>query len=178
MPFADKERAYAKARSIFESKTRQKIPVEVDRIAKKLKAVVRYEPFNNDVSGMALIKDGKDIIGVNALHDTNRQRFTIAHEIGHLMLHRHLIEEGIHMDLYRDAKASKGTDLVEIEANSFASELLMPTEPLKKELQALLDSNDSDAAEATIIDDLAKKFRVSSEAMQHRVARLSIEQGS
>ena len=80
---------------------------------------------------MIYIKDGVPIIGVNSLHHPNRQRYTIAHELGHLELHRQLITSEVHVDkgfpvLMRDPKSATGTELHEIEANQFAAELLMP----------------------------------------------------
>jgi len=65
-------------------------PVPVDRIAESLGAIISFEPFEgkDDLSGI-LYRDGKNkIIGINSAHAQNRQRFSIAHEIGHLRLHR------------------------------------------------------------------------------------------
>jgi Zn-dependent peptidase ImmA (M78 family) len=106
------------------------------------------------------------IVGVNSLHAPNRQRFTLAHEIGHVVLHRHILEGAVHVDrvLLRDRNSSTGTDQLEIQANAFASELLMPTDILENALggrQVVLD-DDADVAA------LAKKFRVSESAMRFR----------
>jgi Zn-dependent peptidase ImmA (M78 family) len=60
------------------------LPVPVDKIAKCLGAEVRFSPLDDELSGMIYINEGTPIIGVNSLHHPNRQRFTIAHEIGHL----------------------------------------------------------------------------------------------
>src|ERR1700690_2516030 len=110
-------------------------PAPVEKIAKAMGAQVRFAPFDQELSGMIHIKDGIPIIGVNALHHPNRQRFTIAHELGHLALHRDMITTNIHVDkgfpalaLRRDTDSAKGTDPVEIEANQFSAALLMPGE--------------------------------------------------
>lgn len=85
---------------------------------------------------MIYISDGTPIIGINSLHHPNRQRFSIGHEIRHLALHRNLTSGKVHVDkeflvqlptLNRDAASALGTDLIEIEANRFSAELLMPT---------------------------------------------------
>ena len=99
-------------------------PVPVERIARYLGAHVQFSPFDGEISGMIYIKDGIAIIGVNALHPPNRQRFTIGHECGHLVLHRHLITQEVHVDkkfavLRRDDTSATGTERVEIEANRF-----------------------------------------------------------
>ena len=84
---------------------------------------------------MSFIKNGQPMIGVNALHalDTS-ERFTLAHELGHVILHRPrcwkpAASTSTRASLRRDNLASEGTDDREIEANNFAAELLMP-EPL------------------------------------------------
>lgn len=119
---------------------------------------------------MALVKDGVSVIGVNALHHPNRQRFTMAHELGHHVLHADRIQDSAHVDkgfsvLMRDGVTSKGTDRVEIEANAFASELLIPTARLASAVN--LSSFDLDDVEH--LQALAKRFKVSVSAMQYRL---------
>ncbi len=94
-------------------------PVPVERIAKALDAQLRYSPLDEELSGMIYVKDGTPIIGVNALHHPNRQRFTMAHAIGHLVLHRTEITKEIHVDkgfpiLMRYTVSSTGVEEMEI----------------------------------------------------------------
>jgi Zn-dependent peptidase ImmA (M78 family) len=131
---------------------------------------VRYSPFDDDLSGMIYIKDGIPIIGVNSLHHPHRQRFTIAHELGHLELHREMITSKVHVDkdfpvLMRDPKSATGTERVEIEANQFAAELLMPEALIKQALESKPFDIDDDSP----IEELAKKFRVSRQALEYRI---------
>jgi Zn-dependent peptidase ImmA (M78 family) len=143
-------------------------PIPVEKIAKLLGAVVRFSPLDAELSGMVYIKDGVPVIGVNALHHPNRQRFTIAHEIGHLVMHRALISENVHVDkqfpiLMRDSNSSTGLDIIERQANQFASELLIPSslfDPTK-----VTADIDDDAP----LDELAKKFRVSRQMLEYRI---------
>jgi Zn-dependent peptidase ImmA (M78 family) len=112
-------------------------------------------------------------IGVNALHHPNRQRFTIAHEIGHLVLHRPEITKEIHVDrefpmLMRDAVSATGSDEMEIEANCFAAEILMPESFLAKSLEGRPIDIDDDAA----VSALAKVYKVSASAMRLRLGNL------
>lgn len=66
----------------------------------------------------------------------------------------------------RDDVSSQGVDPLEVEANAFASEILMPRELLASALDASgLDMEDDAGIEA-----LAKKFRVSASAMRFRLA--------
>jgi Zn-dependent peptidase ImmA (M78 family) len=62
--------------------------VPVEQIAESYGIELRYEPAEQELSG-ALIRKGRKevVIGVNSSHHPNRQRFTIAHEIAHFLLH-------------------------------------------------------------------------------------------
>ena len=162
-----------RAREILEESQVTAPPVPVERIARKLTAHLRFSPLDDELSGMVFVKDGTAIIGINALHPPNRQRFTIAHECGHLVLHRDQVTREVHVDkafpmLMRDAVSSASVDPMEIEANLFAAELLMPEFLLAEALgEASFDIDDP-----TIVSDLAKRFRVSLSAMQFRLGNL------
>jgi Zn-dependent peptidase ImmA (M78 family) len=129
---------------------------------------------------MVYIKDSVPIIGVNSLHHLNRQRFTLAHEIAHLHLHREHITNAVHVDkrftetvLRRDHRSSKGVDEKEIEANQFAAALLMPTDKLFEALEETqLDVEDEQA-----LDDLARRFKVSKATLQYRIRNLALGSG-
>lgn len=139
--------------------------------------MLQYVPLDPELSGMVFEKGGQAVIVVNALHHPNRQRFTVAHELAHLVLHRKHIRQQVHVDkeirvragpvLRRDAVAATGTDALEIEANAFASELLMPKNWIEAELPEGWDIDDDEKITA-----LARKFKVSAAAMQFRLLDL------
>lgn len=162
-----------RARQVLQETGFKTAPIPVHKIAKVLGAVLRVSPLDEELSGMIFIKDGVPVIGVNALHHPNRQRFTIAHEVGHLLLHRDLISEQVHVDkefrgLMRDSKSATGSESIEIEANQFAAELLIPSFLFDP---AQLMSSDID--DDTPLDDLAKKFRVSKQMLVYRIKNSS-----
>jgi Zn-dependent peptidase ImmA (M78 family) len=143
-------------------------PVPVEMIAESLGARVRYSPHEGELAGMLMRGNGQIVIGVNSLHHINRQRFTIAHEIGHLLLHK----GDVHIDRSfrvhrRDAVSSMAIDPDEIEANRFAAELLMPFDMIASDLAELIDVEDEGE-----IRRLADKYQVSVQAMTHRVTNL------
>jgi Zn-dependent peptidase ImmA (M78 family) len=147
--------------------------VAVDRIAKELEAQLRFSPLDSELSGMVYVKDGTPIIGINALHHPNRQRFTLAHEVGHLVLHRPEITKQIHVDkafpmLMRNAISAAGVDEMEIEANCFAAELLMPEEFVARSLEG----QPFDIDDEGVVSALAKQYRVSTAAMRFRLGNL------
>ncbi len=148
---------------------KDKIPVDVMEIARALGAKVVLKAFDgeDDLSGMLFQDNNQIIIGVNANHHPNRRRFTVAHEIGHLVLHKHIFEGRVHVDkafevkMFRDGRSKQGKDFIEIQANRFAAELLMPTESLKRELKdKYVDVENDDEVKA-----LANKYEVSAHAM-------------
>src|SRR5208282_5212313 len=76
------------ARNLLQNSGVVRPPVQVGDLARSLNIDVRYSPGKEDVSG-ALIRDGSSVvIAVNSAQHENRQRFTIAHEIGHFLLHK------------------------------------------------------------------------------------------
>ena len=168
---ADTARAREVARKVLREYGVKAAPVPVDRIIKSKGIVLEYAPLDEDLSGMAYIKDGIGIIGLNALHHPNRQRFSAAHELAHHELHADILGHAVHVDkgfqvLLRDDVSSLGIDTREIEANAFASELLMPSELIAGVLvEQGLDIEDEAGVEA-----LARKFRVSPAAMRYRLS--------
>ena len=108
-------------------------PVDVEGLAAALGIKVSYANLHPETSGMIERTRGDNFrIVVNANHPKTRQRFTIAHELGHYMLHRHLIGEGIEDNkAYRSSYDGmyRNRDIgptQETEANKFAVGVLMP----------------------------------------------------
>jgi Zn-dependent peptidase ImmA (M78 family) len=145
-------------------------PVPVDKIAEALGATVRYSPFEGELAGMLVRANGHIIIGVNSLHHPNRQRFTIAHECGHFLLHQ---GEEIHIDRTfrinkRNEVSSLAVDADEIEANRFAAELLMPFDMMMADLR----ERDIDVENEQELKELAKRYQVSVQSLTHRITNL------
>jgi Zn-dependent peptidase ImmA (M78 family) len=115
------------------------------------------------------------VIGVNSTHSRTRQAFTIAHELGHLLLHG---DVEVHIDERRllgrrDQVSSKAVDPREIEANQFAAELLMPEDLIRSAVVSVVDRHPEITVEDAIVL-LARSFRVSELAMTHRLNNLRI----
>src|SRR4051794_6893018 len=125
--------ARRKATELLEAAGIRKAPVPIEALAELVEARIKYEPFAGGLYGMVHRNtDGSAVIGVNSNDSINRRRFTIAHEIGHLVLHK---DEALHVDErypigLRTDQSSLATDSREVEANQFAAELLMPSELL------------------------------------------------
>lgn len=161
--------ARKKAAELLEKARIQRAPVPVEALAELAGAVIRYEPFQGKLSGMLYRSTDGAVIGINSLHATPRQRFSIAHEIGHLLLH----DPELHIDehafvAFRDAASSTAVDPAEVEANQFAATLLMPESLLLEELAKLGENPDVQDA----VKRLSQAFNVSQEAMTIRLTSL------
>ncbi len=150
------------------------LPVDVEAIADWLGARVVYEPMSRDLSGL-LFRDGDTIvIGVNSIHPSNRQRFTIAHEIGHLVLHEGqpvVLDHVVRLN-YRDARSGTATDGQEIAANKFAAELLMPAALIRAEASRIRDAGKS--IDDRFLQYMAEGFEVSAEALSNRLTNMGL----
>lgn len=148
-------------------------PVAVEQIAQTLGAQIVYSNFNGEVSGLLVRKGGSIIIGVHSEQSEKRKRFTIAHEIGHLIMHEVTGDEDVHVDKtfrvdLRSPKSSTAEDVGEIEANAFAAALLMPEDMIRNDVRKLtLDFEDSGR-----IHELAERYMVSDQAMTFRLLNL------
>lgn len=147
-------------------------PVPVERLAENLGAEIVYQPFEGDVSGM-LFRDesqSRSVIGVNSAHASKRQRFTVAHEIGHLKLHE---GKPVFVDSFggRINLRDGTSDNQEVEANAFAAELLMPKAFLLSAVKEII-ARRGGTSPGDLVNELAKTFRVSKESMNYRLQNL------
>ena len=143
-----------------------KAPIDVEAIAKSLGISVNYEKLDSDVSGVMLLENGKAKVAINQSQHRNRQRFTLAHEIGHLLLHAKGDRVFVDRRFFRNAASSKGELREEIQANAFAASLLMPSALVDKYIDADDGITDIDVFR------LATRFEVSEQAMTLRLVKL------
>jgi Zn-dependent peptidase ImmA (M78 family) len=144
-------------------------PTDVVKAANYLGARIYHVGLPDDISGVLDLRS-EPIILINKDHAPHRQRFSIAHELGHLQLHH--ISGIIHVDkksYYRDPKSGEGLDEVEIAANKFAAALLMPEDFVRRELEKYEDFIDINE---DIVAELAEKVNVSATAMGFRIQNL------
>lgn len=151
-------------------------PINVGEVARKLGIeVVERSSFElgsseEEVSGLLLRTDGRTICVINQDHHRNRKRFSLAHEIGHFLLHP-FQESYVDRRFYaRDKGSQEGTHPQEMEANAFAAELLMPEDLMKKEVPYPLNVFEDEKE----VCRLARRLRVSLLAMTHRLTNLDL----
>jgi Zn-dependent peptidase ImmA (M78 family) len=125
-------------------------PVSLQRVIEYLKTIyildVKKIFIGEKVSGLLVVCKEIDseyaTIGFNATHTWCRRRFTIAHEIGHMLLEHGCNENG------------DDSTVNETEANQFAAELLVPTTFIKKDFEIICN-----------VQELAKLYRVSEQTL-------------
>jgi Zn-dependent peptidase ImmA (M78 family) len=130
--------------------------------------------LGDDISGLLVVENKRGAIGYNSTHARVRQRFTVAHEIGHYVMHvKNSTQSRLFIDRYvafRDDESSVGNDWEEVEANAFGAALLMPARLVREEIKKRrLDLDDEDD-----LSDLAKRFHVSTSAMSYRLVNLGL----
>lgn len=136
-------------------------PVKLGSLAADLGLEVFKSTLPPGISGLIEPSDTASSgyrIRLNRHENTERQRFTLAHEIAHFLLHRQDIGAGVVDDtLYRSALSNRK----EVEANKLASQLIMPDKNVveaRRRIQHLsLDEQ---------VERLSAQFRVSVPAMR------------
>jgi Zn-dependent peptidase ImmA (M78 family)/DNA-binding XRE family transcriptional regulator len=141
-------------------------PVSPRDVAMKLGVPVFEWEFSDEISGMFISFQNQFCIGVNEAHPRVRQRFSTAHEIGHLVFDRtrnlcvDFTQPSATADLEKlqDAKA-------EARANQFAADLLMPESWLKQDAKKYGTGD---------LAFLAKRYEVSQQALWFRLLTLKL----
>jgi len=136
------------------------LPIDIKKLIQKFNINIIEEEMEYGMSGYIEKRADGWKIGVNKYDSLTRQRFTLAHELGHYILHKDKIIDKKHEDyiLLRDNEYTP----MEREANEFASELLMPAKHFRKYIQEGI----------TKFKDLAEKFNVSVNAIKYRAYKL------
>ena len=148
--------------------------VPIEKIAMRLGVSLVPYDLGNEVSGMLLLDDEHNgIISYNDKDNRNRQRFTIAHELGHYMLHRKSERLFIDKDFIVKYRSNKQYDSVEMQqeqqANAFAAAILMPANLIHEEMRKAKFRNFD---EAKLIESLSEIFEVSNLAMTYRLSNI------
>lgn len=153
-----------KANSILKMYRIVQPPVDVVNISNLLGFKVVPFPFPDTISATIQIEGPKKVIGLNQKQPETRQRFSIAHELGHYLSGHENFSHEHEMFVDRDKKYLDPQHREEEEADEFAAELLMPEFMLRKDvLENKLD-----------VPTLAGKYNVSEQAMWIQLINLRL----
>jgi len=130
-------------------------PILLRKIVAHLKPIYNLEiyareDFGEFLSGIRVTEGELSTIGYNQKHSIHRKRFTVAHEIGHVVMSHPNITTFTNLE---------SNDPFETEANQFAAELLMPFVMLKNDIKNGIKNPRL----------LADRYNVSEEAMWWRI---------
>lgn len=147
------------------------LPVDVYQIARRHNVRVEKSDLGADCSGILVRSAEGAVIGVHYAHHPNRQRFSVAHELGHFILH----EGGTYVDRgtfvrFRHTISGSASDSEEREANQFAAALLMPSDLVRQEF----DEHPFDPADDEALTAMAACFGVSIQALSYRLMNLGL----
>jgi len=144
-----------------------KAPIDLPRIYRLIGPKLRFEPMDNEISGKLEKQNDMWCAIINSLHSENRQNFTMAHELGHYLLHVKTEREDPFIDrafFRHDSGIGSPTNyqVEEVEANQFAADLLMPKDQFRNFV--IHKSNK--------VADIADNFKVSPQAVKIRAKAL------
>lgn len=151
-------------------------PVPLEKLAKEMGADLRVASVNKSLRGFFVAQNEGDlkrnIIFVNSAHLRSAQRWTLAHELGHMLL----ATRELHVDWpdspnSRDETNSREPDRTESLADQLALELLLPKQMLSADVRKPLDPHDDESLER-----LASRYEVSLYAVISRLEQLRLLQ--
>ncbi len=144
---------------------------DCERLGYKL---IRYPLGENADLGLVLVKDNDKIIFINTCSRLSREIFTLAHEIGHIILH--ISGEQSFID-NQTTISDWNKDEKEQEANYFAACLLMPKDEVKRFIDLELPDFEKAGLSAMDIARIMSEFNVSYEMALNRLESLGIIDG-
>jgi len=158
---ANFDQAKTEAQRVLEEHSIKSPPIPIVEIANNYGLNVRkinFNKYSGTVAGLINLKDST--IYVNEDDSEERQAFTVAHELGHYLLHKEKLEEDPKLSiLFRKPLGQTDPNPLEQEANTFAAEILVPMVILREYLNKGIK-------EPVILADI---FGVSQEVISYRI---------
>lgn len=124
-----------------------------------------WDPNLNDSGSLEVDSDGRFRIYISTTTSIRRDKFTIAHELGHYVLHYLWPKKKANKDMPPIRVNRYGSDRIEWEANWFAAAFLMP----ENEFRAAWDEYNENVSR------VAQKFGVSVPAAETRAKALDLK---
>lgn len=144
---------------------------ECERAGFKL---IRYPLGENAILGFALKKEDDTVIFTNTCSRLSREIFTLAHEIGHALLH--FLENHSFID-DSTSITERSDDEREREANYFAACLLMPADEVGRFLDLEIADFEQEGLSAMDIARIMSEFNVSFDMALNRLESLGMING-
>ncbi|SPE76251.1 hypothetical protein FLACOL_00229 [Flavobacterium columnare] len=179
--------------TISENDIRTDLAIDTEKLIEFVKKKYQTEIKVDDISPIiGKIEFDPLIITINSTLEEHRFRFTLCHEIGHLILHKNLFKGKIYREddftfSIGENITDENTRRVEIQANMFAGQILMPNksftlEAIKFFIRNKISKNyiylDQQKVNQNLafdlMSELSLKFNVSKEAVKLRLIELNL----
>lgn len=144
--------------------------VDVEAILHELGFEIKKEPgfkVSGHICGRTITLDQSE--------NSRRQRFSMAHELGHALQNSKEADRRDDSDNYSRAERQD-----EVFANAFAAQFLMPKAMVNRDIQDYIKAHNfnssrlSDSQVNDIVKSVANTLKVSEQAMKYRIRRLRI----
>jgi len=156
-------RTLAILKQVFGSIDSLKLPIDLNRVADACGLTIKQGDFNDpEIEGA--FDRGSMTVFLSKTDPFDKQNFTLAHEIGHLELHKDLATNIFTMHQLSKILLDGNNDPQEEQANQFAASLLIPKQLLQPLWKASKD-----------IEQLALIFGVPQIVMQYRLKQLKLQ---
>lgn len=142
-------------KDIKEKKGKITFPINPFELLMENNVVITYSDFDK-LEGLLLYDKEKSVVSININRQITRQRFTAAHELGHILMHTQVNVNSFLCPIFGIKND------IEKEADSFASNLLMPTEELNKQVDLHQNQNGTVGLDECLL--ISEYFGVSFEA--------------
>ena len=142
-------------KNIKEKKGKITFPINPFELLIENNAVITYSDFDK-LEGLLLYDKEKSVVSININRQITRQRFTAAHELGHILLHTQVNVNSFLCPIFGIKND------IEKEADYFASNLLMPTDELNKQVNLHQKQNGKVGLDECLL--ISEYFGVSFEA--------------
>jgi Zn-dependent peptidase ImmA (M78 family) len=141
--------------------------IDLEKLCMAEHALVQTKPISVAQGRIVFGANGRSVITINSgVSHRGKRRFVLAHELGHHLMHRNKQRLFYSCDVEALMKW-KGSDQDEIDANTFAAELLMPSKWIKK-------TYSGQEPNVALIKDMAAAYRVSYTAALIRFVKLNL----
>lgn len=152
-----------------------KLPVDITRLVKDHGITLIGREVERSVTGALVVDSSHATMLVNRAFEASQQRFSLAHLLGHFVLHRKILP--LFVDPLKlnecNTRDREARRLLEREADEFAAELLMPEEVLRECMRGKRPARSS-----IFIQPVAAHFGVSELVFALRLCQLDLNPGS
>ena len=152
-------------------RTGRKLPLDITSLVEKHGIKIVEREVERSVTGVLVIDSTPVTILVNRAFDAKEQRFSLAHLLGHFVLHKKL--SPMFVDFLRPTEHKRNDRVrqsLEREADEFAAELLMPEDIIRK----YVIEKPCEVGAGSVIHPIAARFGVSELTLALRLSQFGV----